>query len=462
MPKTFRSPREFFEHLLWLITDTNLKRENCQCKNCKVIISPAAPVPGDQSDAGTPSSGDPSASGGPSTSGGPSSSSAAPKASERKGTSTQPTSGPQSTTNNTAIQSALGSALGSAISSTPQSAIRAPARPVPEMQPVPQTQPDESVLFREGEVVWFKTDTGAFRLGLVRANLPSSMNRITPLSHYEYPIHNIDRFEAETRPFLTFSVPVLQPAVEHVADQPMKTVNWNAVEVPYAENMKAEIISMEASKIAASHVDHSYSLFNFMNTREALFGQLSFGGVFLGCEKVGILEAVRVRLEPHEHPHWDQHQVTFVMVVKNITLQRSAVGQELTFGGDIWLLQEGPLTHQDQLPAAMQREKTFRDQVARARGSQFNWFPVARNVVKPEKAIRGRFYESQKLGPSLITRWDSALEQGEVPQIQTSLNNRFDSRGEYIGRMPSRSETVAGAVPPGTVLGFGPNVVEWD
>lgn len=310
--------------------------------------------------------------------------------------------------------------------------------------------------------MWFRTDTGAFRLGLVVANLPSSVNRITPLSHYQYLIQNIDRTEADTRPFLTFSVPVLQPAVEPVADQPMKTVNWNAVEVPYGENMRAEIISMEASKIAASHVDHSYSLFNFINTREAQHGQLSFGGVFLGCEKVGILEAVRVRVEPHEHPQWDQHQVTFVMVVKNIILQRSDRGEELNFGGDIWLLQEGPLTHHDHLPAAMQREKAFRDQVARARGAQFNWFPVVRNVLKSEKSIRGRFYESQKLGPSLIQRWDGALEQGEVPQIQTSLNNRFDSRGEYKGRMPSRSETVAGAVPLGTVLTFGPNVVEWN
>ncbi|KAI0380821.1 hypothetical protein F5Y04DRAFT_281491 [Hypomontagnella monticulosa] len=109
----------------------------------------------------------------------------------------------------------------------------------------------------------------------------------------------------------------------------------------------------------------------------------------------------------------------------------------------------------------MRREKAFRDRVKQAQGSYFEWVPDQINATKPERSIRGRFYESEKLGPMPNPQWGEYVQSGHILPIQRSLNNRFDSRGSYVGRKNSRLDAVAGAVPPGTVLNLGPHVVEW-
>lgn len=309
----------------------------------------------------------------------------------------------------------------------------------------------------------------AFRLGIVLQNQPpnpangtSAKSLVKPLSHFRRPIEDVERDEGDMRPFLTFSVPFILPSLQGIVDQPMETVMWDDIEaqLPHNASMKGEVLTLEASKIAATHVDHSYSVFNPIMNPHLPGNPLSFGGVFLGCEKVGIFEAVRVVIEQDEHTEWNNPEQTFAMVVKAIILKQTEQGEHLFIRGDIWLLQEfagsSQKLNQDQLPPAMRRETAFRDRVKQSQGVYFAWVPIKVNAEKPERSIRGRFYESEKLGPMLNPQWGEYIQNGHILPIQRFLNNRFDSRGSYVGRKNSRLDAVAGAVPPGTVLNLGP------
>ncbi|KAI0387744.1 hypothetical protein F5Y04DRAFT_10718 [Hypomontagnella monticulosa] len=450
-PKYFRSVVEFYDHFLWLLSDVDMDRKNCSCKLCKAATeAPKEPRGASASAPPKPDHGanPPSAPPGPPGPPGPSGPSPAPA----------PTAAPRTSKRG-------GPTAPMARTASTQAATQA----------APLTQPDESSLFREGEVVWFRKIQEAFRLGIVIRNQlanpatgTTAKSLIKPLSHYRRPIEDVEKDESDMRPFLTFSVPFILPSLQGIADQPMETVMWDDVEahLPHDDAMKGEALTLEASKIAATRVDHSYSLFNAIVNTGLPANQQSFGGVFLGCEKLGVFEAVRVVIEQHEHAEWSNPEVTFAMVVKAIILERADQGEHLFLRGDIWLLAEFSGTPQgavnsEQLPPAMRREKAFRDRVKQAQGSYFEWVPVQINATKPERSIRGRFYESEKLGPMLNPQWGEYVQSGHILPIQRSLNNRFDSRGSYVGRKNSRLDAVAGAVPPGTVLNLGPHVVEW-
>ncbi|KAI0840719.1 hypothetical protein F5Y06DRAFT_261605 [Hypoxylon sp. FL0890] len=432
--KYYRSPAEFFDHLLWLITDPETDRKNCFCTHCK----PPAESPVQASNAAVPVQARPA---GPPV--------------------TQPTA------------PAGGNAAPTTMAaSTPTAtATLAPSSSLMVGQLV-----DEADLFRVGEVVWYRNMQQAFRLGIVLQNVsatntsqPSSI--IKPLAHSRNAIDNVQRSQIEMRPFLTFSVPPVHAALQAIVDQPMASVQWDVLEssLPFEEKTRAQMLSLEASKIAACHIDHSFSLFNAINFRNPLSppNQQSFGGVFFGCEKIGMFEAARVRVDDTEYRKEKDIEYTFAMVIKNIVLERIDGGdkERLLFQGDIWLLQETSspqhAPNQDQLPRAMRREKAFRDSVASVRGVHFDWVCILANVTKTEDAIRGRFYESQKLGPILYqSEWEPSLQQGIVPSIEMRLNNRLDSLGPYIGRKRSRIDTIAGAVPPGTTFYLGA-LTEW-
>lgn len=80
-----------------------------------------------------------------------------------------------------------------------------------EPQPDPITE--GPVLFREGEVVWYKNNN-AWRIGLVLElvvadGTPNSQSTcfVKPLAHSALQLETVLKIEADMRPFLAFSVP---------------------------------------------------------------------------------------------------------------------------------------------------------------------------------------------------------------------------------------------------------------
>ncbi|KAI2471053.1 hypothetical protein F4781DRAFT_150707 [Annulohypoxylon bovei var. microspora] len=483
--KCFRSTNEFFDHIWWLVTDPTKNRQNCGCKFCK----PSGGALEEAQSAAASSQAKSSPLPAHMTIGRSASPALAPAPNGSSRTSTKKTGATASKTK--AAPSSLvppaqplarpgaQPAAKPAAQLEAQFAAQLSVQPQTVVQPMVQTQPDESALFREGEVVWYRKQGSTFRLGIILENIPGNpttptptMSRIKPLGHFQTDLAHMERTNVDMRPFLTYSVPRVHDLLQGAVNKPMQEVDWLTLESelpiepqsPYDESKKAELVSLEASKIAACRVDHSYSLFNCINPHTS-FNQQSFRGVFFGCEKICIFEAVRVIVEQHEHPQWEDPELTFAMVVKNILLEKTEQGDQVFFQGDIWLLletnspQQAP--DQDQLPPAMRREKEFRDEVKRPHGTRFDWILLRGNVTKSEKSIKGRFYESQKLGPMLYqNEWDDYLKSGVIPAIQKSLNKRLDSWGPDVGRVQTRRRAVDGAIAPGIPLALGPLVVE--
>lgn len=243
----------------------------------------------------------------------------------------------------------------------------------------------------------------------------------------------------------------------------MEAVPWQQIQTQYAgdDRQKQELVGLEASKMAVVEIDNSYSTFNAVHVTPADPTKQIVGGVFLGAERVSVNEAVRIRLNPNEvNPAWVKG-LPIVMVLRQIYVTVDG----LHFLGDIYRLeetanqQEAP--YQAQLPLAMLREKAFRNQVKKPAGTRFDWILIQQNQIKPETAVRGRFYETSKLMVILDPgRFQAALNRGVVEDVQAYLNNRLESAGTYLGRRKNRLETLSCAVPEGFVLTLGPGIIE--
>ncbi|KAH6660444.1 hypothetical protein BKA67DRAFT_653623 [Truncatella angustata] len=350
---------------------------------------------------------------------------------------------------------ALAAAFPASFSSTAPSQTQAPALV------------DEPVIFREGEVVWYKHNN-AWRIGVVLKlvtsdDTPQTQAKclVKPLAHAALQIESVLKVETDLRPFLAFSVPPVN--MKELQNVRMSQVDWARIQAQYAgaDRQKQEIVGLEASKKAVVEIDKSYSTFNAFPLNPAEPTKQRVGGIFLGAERIAINEAVRIRLAPEEIDATWIKGLPIVMVARDIYI----TSDSLHFSGDIYRLEETANqqlpSEQGQLPAAMLQEQQFRNAVNKRPGSHFRWVLVQQNKDKPEAVIRGRFYESSKLMPILDReRFQAALSRGVVEDAGTYLNNRLDSAGNYIGRCKNRIEALSTSVPAGFSLSLGQGIVE--
>lgn len=245
----------------------------------------------------------------------------------------------------------------------------------------------------------------------------------------------------------------------------MGEIDWRSIQQQVAggDRQKQESLSLEASKVAATTIDHSYSTFNNRGPVPPGFDKESYGGVFLGCERIEIHDAVRVWLSPEEQS-W-HGPMPVVLAVEDI-LTTGPTNSDLSFYGDIWCLQQFSINEPAQpippLPRVMAEEMIFRNRVKAREGIRFAWIKVQEHVTKAEMAIRGRFYQTAQLMKLIKpAEFQTDLQRGVIEEVQTYLNNRRNSSGPYIGRKKNRAEAVRDALPQdGSLLLFGPNVRE--
>lgn len=321
---------------------------------------------------------------------------------------------------------------------------------------------DHNVLFRAGEIVWYKNNN-SWRVGMVLAS--GITVSIMPFSHPLYPTQEVIKEESDIRPFLAFSIPQINPGLQELKGRPLAQIDWHALQERFGTHLdstRREGLAIEATKLAATRVDQCYSTFN--HTHESTQSQDFFGGLFLGAEKICVGEAVRVKLREPSDPSLEKG-MPVVMVIRRISIIRE--GGSLIFEGSLWKLQHAPITQQPQhmnqahLPPAVLGEKEFRDSILRNRGWQVEWVLVHQNMSVDEAAIRGRFYETRRLTPILNpAKFQEMLRLQHIEDIQTLLNNRGDSSGPRVGRVPNRAQAVVGAVPMNLPVALGPDVIE--
>ncbi|KAI8629463.1 hypothetical protein F5Y19DRAFT_475447 [Xylariaceae sp. FL1651] len=427
--KYFRSPNAFLPHLIWLIGESQ-DRDDCACEFCagsKSVISKAS-----RKQLAAPTTTNAAIASGPVP------------------TSTSP--GPS-----IASQQPL---------HEPQAPI---AHPVPQAPPFPQPHSyavplDHNDLFRAGEVVWYKNNN-SWRVGMIATINPALS--IIPFGHPLYQTQEVNKEEADLRPFLAFSIPQINNALQEFKGRALAQIDWHALQERFGTNTdpsRQEGLAIEATKLAATRVDQCYSTFNL--TQEPVQGYDVFGGIFLGAEKICVGEAVRIKLSREQQDQGLEPGMPVVMVLKRILVSKD-VSQTLMFEGNIWKLQHTALAQQPQapgytrLPQAMLGEKEFRDGILQSRGWRVEWVLNDQIISVNETAIRGRFYETRRLTPILNpAKYEEMLRQQNVGDIQTLLNNRGDSSGPRVGRVLNRAQAVAGAVPVGVPASLGPDVIE--
>ncbi|OTB06412.1 hypothetical protein M426DRAFT_9548 [Hypoxylon sp. CI-4A] len=527
--KYFRSPKDFFPHLLWLCSDPTLEKKNCDCLFCKPFpVNSGSPAVSTEVRARTSA---PSPASGLSTVRSESVASTPQLTTQARPTpmSQYPTPGrslstPQPATQATAsfLTPAPNATSGMPINMTGASGYvtagqnlrGAPAYPMSDVPsymgntngmqggmtsmsnhamlnhtsiltpPMPNVQnsttaaqplrSDESIFYRGGEVVWYRKNPTSFGLGLVlkdEQSQPNGLTTVQPLSNPMRLMDTVDLTFEQMRPFLTFSVPPIMRTLDHVMPYDLTQIPWAEYEaqIPRTEaNHAGERLSLEASKIAAIQVDHSYSLFNArrdLHMANAIF----FRGVFFGCEKINLGEAVRVEAN---HAQTADREHIFVMIVKNIVYfpspQDRSAG-ELIFEGSVYHLVE---TNRDpwytneemeKFPAAMRGEIIFRDLVMAKNDPDVHhiWQEIEPGVQKKRSQVYGRFYETKRLGPLVDQQWENNMTHGFVAPIRSALNNCCDSVcPRDFGRRATRLATLAGAVPLGTPV-YWPGVEEW-
>lgn len=449
--KRFRSPADFFPHLLWLTTDESGDPDNCGCKICspedlEAVIPGAKNVKAEKPVRQEVVESKPSGAAGPARS-----------------TSQAPTP-----TIATAIPVA-----------NPM-----PQQPLPQPMPLPPAKtPDQqedrrygSFMYRPGEVVWFSR-VQAWALGVVLRRWKSPAGQVSytvqPLTYPGGPSVAVTKTsEYDMRPWLAWSVPQFtHPGLNTVIELPrFGTLNWSALrQGQYGAGGDLEV---DASILAAKSIDSTYTLFGQTQSSETEPGvtEVHYNGMYLGGEKIWAGEPVRLA----------NGSGTDILVVHSVVERRKTaamtgqiIQQTVHVFGDVYSLIN--IQHTDptvaspaapnmnpQLPERLTQDLAFRNaQSIRAKHVASYWKLVRGRAAVELSKIKGRWYEASILLPILQGQqaFDSMAAKGDIQEASLWMNSRGDCQnanrpstapkvGTHNIPKPTRREALGNALPP--------------
>lgn len=416
--KRYRSPADFFPHLLWLCTDESGDPDNCSCKLC---------CPEDIE-------------------------SIMPGIKTAKPTKPEPDTKQKLP--------------------PPQAPIQVRQQPMPiSLQPTPlpairslDQQIDSqyrSFRYRPGELCWFRRGS-AWGLGVIlrRWNQRATQSyTVQPLSHPFEPLDPVIKsLNEEIRPWLAWSVPTFTyAALNELRESPrFDTVDWQAMRSHgYGRGGNMEV---DGSILAAKSIDCSYTPINPTATREVHPGQSEtyYDGIYIGGERIWVGEPIRL----------SNGNSTDIMVVHSIV-----ESQALNLIGDIYALET--VRHTDanlpspaspmnntQLPRRLTEDLAARNAVSIARiqhASFWKLIAVQRKITLDQ--VKGRWYEASIILPDLhADQFEEMKKRGEIQEAGLFLNARGDCMSANRSpnapkaarlniRKQTREEAFAGATP---------------
>ena len=312
------------------------------------------------------------------------------------------------------------------------------------------------LLFRSGEQVWYQNGN-TWRLGIIRAQSGNN-HELIPLGFGMVIPQNVAKSDADMRPFQAFSVPPV--TIPDLADKVFDEIPWEPMfRANVNDASKREVILLDASKLAASKVDYSYSLWSPIS-EDPQAKSITYYGCFLGAERVEIGDCLRIRQLPTELNITAEHPI---MGLRFIFTSKDFPGA-LFFHGHIYRQAEpgtdpAAMVPEDQLPIALRDESNWRNQVNP--GKHHGYILLRENTVLKEQSIRGRFYPSHRLMPILNPQgFQAALAQGQVDDQYPYLNSRMDGAGRYVGQRHNRIDTAGASIPHGMRLALEQHIGE--
>lgn len=456
--KRYRSPADFFPHLLWLATDEDGDRNNCACKICapeeiQIVEKPQISNPVRSK-----------------------AESSAKKADVKP---TAPVVGRDPTVvipKRTASQDSLRPIPKPSPSPViPPVAQAAPPRP-PSPTPLPPARCLEQrldsqyakFLFRPGELVWFNRGSAWGLSVITKRELikdAGQMDRprylVQPLSHpFGHPPLKIIAQEDLVRPWLAWSAP--GPTHEPLAAGGLTydTVDWRAVLQGRYGIGDPEV---DGSIFAAKAIDESYTLFQQLDISTAAAGETHWNGIYLGGEKIWVGEPIRLRIGSGQdlmilHDIVDRTRPGYPAGTANTTTY--FVGDIYTFTTVMHTPGREPPTN-PALPIRLRHDLSSRNRATiQTKGTVSSWKlmqPLARLGLGE---VKGRWYESSLLLPILrgSADFNRDLRRGEISDAGMWMNGRGDSSlgvGKIGHKKFDRREAFGRAVPAGTQISRG-------
>jgi hypothetical protein len=441
--KRFRSPVEFFPHLLWLCTDETSDMQNCTCKMCSPVQleveKPAVKME------------------------------AKPEI-KRENSGTQVTGRnpvvqiPARRVSNPPLVQSPATKPATPVATATTSQIRAPA----PLQPTPLPDPrsiDQQVdglpqkfISRPGEVVWYyRPKTGAWGLGVVLRrwlDKPSGGKAyfIQPLSHsHDSLAPELVATENEMKPWLAWSAPsYTYNYLQQHPTIPFEKVDWQGL---IAGRYGTEgVAGVDASIMAAKAVDTTYTLFDYLKKTVNEGGHdAHYNGLFLGAEKIWRGDAVRLRIG----------RDTDVMVITDIIERTSPQATSVYVVGDVYSYATVAISNPAQLPeppknpslpARMREDMSWRNQLLVPHARTFAYWKLSTPGARYEIAeIKGRWYETALVFEEPFSKSVKNNEGGNG----VWMNSRGDATqvGRIVGAaVPQRVQAFGRAIPDGTQL----------
>lgn len=256
---------------------------------------------------------------------------------------------------------------------------------------------------------------------------------------------NVSKSTGDMRPFYAFTVPpVTRPDLQ---DKMFDDVPWEAMlqNAGVGSNQR-ELLILDASKLAASKIDYSFSLWTAYPEDPNSKTSTYYGG-FFGSERIEIGDALRLRSSPGDV---NVQADRLVLGLRFIFTKKDAPGT-VYFRGHIYQSMTGTGNHpnivpDENLPLALRDESNWRNSISP--NQHWRWAMVKENIVLKEPSIKGRFYPTHRLMPIMNpSGFQKAVASGQTDQQFAHLNNRMDGSGRYIGRKRSRLDSLGDAVP---------------
>jgi hypothetical protein len=430
--KRFRSPADFFPHLLWLATDKEGDPMNCSCKICSPDGDEDPEAFSGKSDAKNDIKFQPPAL------------SAAPKSTPNYTPSSSISAAAKPTPNYTPSSS---------ISAAPQKPAFQPGAATVSKEQAADASPSGKHIYRPGELVWFH-NVNNWRLGIVakrglKGNKPRYLLQplSNPLQQQNYQIKDDENL---LRPWLAWSVPAT--TVPRLNDMLYEQIPWDRV--VRGEFDQAGLISdyiVDGSILAAKVIDASYSLFDQNANALVGPGEAHYNGMFFGAEKIWIGEPVRLRVGPPD---------IVVLIIHKLVERTTPQGTStVTLVGDVYKFVEMPTPYKNikewpnnpDLPPRMSNDLRYRNEVAHLAntGMWYEWRLLEPAARKGLADIKGRWYETRTLLPILRSpeKFQEDVNKGRTSDSGEFMNGRRDNNQVPEQRKKNRRETLGQAVP---------------
>lgn len=406
--RRYRSPAEFFPHLLWLATDEAGDQNNCSCKFCSPEELEADEIPPP-----------------------PKASTTKPE-SIAKGITTAPVPARRpSQQNSQAIQT-------QAIEATPLPRHRTPEQRL-------DAQFNEFV-YRPGEVVWFARGS-AWGLGVIAQrditysfdNTRQFQYRVQPLSHpLRHPPSAVCT-QNNLRPWLAWSPPPCTCAALNPSPSNQnkvltyETVNWQAFSEGSYGQGDAEV---DGSILAAKSTETTFTLFERIESKTSTSGssqisEIYYNGIFIGAEKIWLGDPLRLRKHDSptdimilhaiiERPHMDSPSRSQVILIGDTyTLQATTLAQNAVPQNEVYL------------PSRVREDLRARNAITSINSDPSKrtslWKLQGKAVRMSIADIKGRWYESSIFVPIMDpAAYENNRRVGEIMDAGLWMNGQGD------------------------------------